>query len=88
MLPNTQTAPGCARLRRRMAEAPGGSSSRLRLQQLPMQHGRPALLPVMVAVVKGFWAGLMARGRFNGCMVWPDAVRSLREAAAGLVLSK
>ena len=71
--------------------AHGDRSGRLRLQQLPQlpQHGRPALLPVVVAaVVKGFRTWLMARGRFNGCMVWQDAVRSLRSAAAGLVLSK
>ena len=85
MLPHTQTAPRLSA----PVTAHGDRSGRLRLlQQLPLKHGRPALLPVVVAVVKGFRTWLMARGRFNGCMVWPDAVRSLRSAAAGLVLSK
>ena len=70
------------------ATAHGDRSGRLRLQQLPQlpQHGRPALLPVVVVavVVKGFWAGLMARGSFNGCMVCPDAVRPLRGLQPGL----
>ena len=86
MLPHTQTAPRLSA----PATAHGDRSGRLRLlQQLPLQPGRPAQLPVVVAVVvKGFRTWLMARGRFNGCMVWPDAVRSLGRAAAGLVLSK
>ena len=52
MLPHTQTAPRLSA----PVTAHGDRSGRLRLlQQLPLQHGRPALLPVAVAVVvKGF----------------------------------